>query len=609
MMMRKLLALFLTLLTTLAIAQTGKLTGVVCDQNNKEPLVGVRLMLIQNNTMSDGVVTDFEGKFLFENISAGKYTLRVTHIGYESKDITDIIIKPGQLTKKDVELAPEELSIELLEVVEDDIEISEFGYNAPVYALRNRTSNEEQREQYNHNLPAGFQSIGYAPLSTFSMDVDRASYTNVKRMIEEGTPVPTDAVRSEEFINAFRYSVKEPGEDDVFGFTTELTQCPWNADHQILRVSLATENVRTDDLPPSNMVFLIDVSGSMMGPDRIGLIKKALIMVTDQLRDQDRVSIVTYAGSTRVVLASTPGTEKDKIYNAIQDLSASGSTNGAGGIQLAYQQAQDGFIESGSNRILLCTDGDFNVGISTQSELIKMISEKRKTNIFLSVVGFGSGNYQEGTMEQLANNGNGNFNYVRDLYDAKRIFVEEFGGTFFTVAKDAKIQVEFNPLFVKQYRLIGYENRMLKDEDFDNDEVDGGEVGINHQVTAIYEIVPGDGSSQSNLQYQSSTPTGNTEEIASVSIRYKSPNGHISAIESLPISNRVEDKMSTDQLFALSVASFAGLLREDDNFRIELPEIIELAVNGKGRDENGERSDFIQLMRLYQNLQASAHTD
>lgn len=606
-MMRKLLALFLTLLTTLSFAQSGRLGGTITDKNDSEPLVGAHVILLQNNTTKAGVVTDYNGQYIFESITPGNYTLRISYIGYKTIDIPNIAIKAGQLTKEDIELTPEEIEVEVLEVVEDDVEVAEAILSPHFDKAHGYAS--EQRELYNRNLPAGFQSVGFSPLSTFSMDVDRASYTNVKRMIEEGTVVPTDAVRSEEFINAFKYSVDQPSEGDVFNFATEYSICPWNEDNRILRVSLGTEQVNAEDLPPSNMVFLVDVSGSMMGPDRIGLIKKALIMVTDQLRDEDRVSLVTYAGNTRVVLPSTPGSEKDKIYDAIQNLSAGGSTNGAGGIQLAYQQAQEGFIESGSNRVLLCTDGDFNVGISTQSELIKMISEKRQTNIFLSVVGFGSGNYQEGTMEQLANNGNGNFNYVRNLYDAKRIFVEEFGGTFFTVAKDAKIQIEFNPLFVQQYRLIGYENRMLRDEDFDNDEVDGGEVGVNHQVTAIYEIVPGDGSKDSNLNYQSSTPTGNTKEVATVSIRYKSPDGHASVVQAMGVLNEVESDMSTDQMFALSVASFAGLLREDENFKIELPEIIELAIDGKGRDENGERAGFIQLMRLYQNLQASTQLD
>lgn len=461
------------------------------------------------------------------------------------------------------------------------------------------------REKYNENPVEGFSSPLSSPLSTFAMDVDRGSYFNVRRMIENSQDVPTDAVRTEEFINSFKYGYEEPEDDQRFSFTTELSACPWNDEHQVLRVTLNTRRIETEELPASNMVFLVDVSGSMSGANRLGLIQKSLTMLTDQLRPQDRIALVTYAGSSRLVLPSTSGEEKEKIKNAINSLVSGGSTNGAGGITQAYAQAEENFIEGGSNRVILCTDGDFNVGVSSQSGLIDMIQEKLSSNIFLSVIGVGQGNYQEGTMEQLANKGNGNFNYFSNLYEAKKVFVEEFSSTLFTVAKDAKVQVEFNPMKVKNYRLLGYENRAMADEDFHDDTKDGGEVGAGHQVTMLYEIIPGQADEDRQLRYSELAPTEVEGEIATVSIRYKMPEESTSALSIHFVEDEVSEA-SSDQLFSSAVAAFAGLLREDPNMEdVQLDDVIRLAREGKGADMNGDRGDFIQLAQLYGDLTAS----
>ncbi len=462
----------------------------------------------------------------------------------------------------------------------------------------------EDREKYNENPVEGFSSPLTSPLSTFAMDVDRASYFNARRIIEQSGEVPTDAVRTEEFVNSFTYEYEAPEEDQAFSFTTELSPCPWNDENKILRITLNTARVDVDELPPSNMVFLVDVSGSMSGPNRLGLIQKSLILLTEQLRPQDRISLVTYAGSSRLVLPSTSGEEKEQIKAAIESLYSGGSTNGAGGIMQAYAQAEEHFIEGGSNRVILCTDGDFNVGVSSQSGLIELIQEKLSSNIFLSVIGVGQGNYQEGTMEQLANKGNGNFNYFSNMYEAKKVFVEEFSSTLFTVAKDAKVQVEFNPLKVKNYRLLGYENRVMADEDFHDDTKDGGEVGAGHQVTMLYEIIPGEASSEHPLRYSELSPTDASDEIATVSIRYKQPEEEHSALSIHHISDASADP-SKDQMFSTAVAAFAGILREDPQMEhLHVEQVVRWAQQGKGNDENGNRSDFIQLAQLYRDLSA-----
>ena len=358
-------------------------------------------------------------------------------------------------------------------------------------------------EEYNAIVESGFKRVAENPLSTFSIDVDTAAYSNIRRMINRGEPVREDAVRIEEMINYFKYDYKKPDGDVPFAVTTELSDCPWNPENQLMLVGIQAKEIDFDHRPMSNLVFLLDVSGSMYEEDKLPLVQKSFGLLTDELTENDRVSIVTYAGYEQVVLEGARGDEKVKIREALDSLTAGGSTAGEAGINKAYELAQKYFIAGGNNRVILATDGDLNVGVSSESELTKLIEEKKKSGVHLSVLGFGTGNIKDNKMEALADNGDGNYGYVDNLMEAKKILVEEMGGTLITVAKDVKLQVEFNPSQVSGYRLIGYENRALADEDFNNDAVDAGEIGAGHRVTALYELVrPGGTIPQENLKYQ-----------------------------------------------------------------------------------------------------------
>src|SRR5579862_9522077 len=345
-------------------------------------------------------------------------------------------------------------------------------------------------EEYDAIIENPFLNAIQNPLSTFSIDVDAGSYSNVRRFLQNGQLPPTGAVRIEELINYFHYEYPQPSNDDPFSINTEVGTCVWNPQHQLVMIGLQGKKIPTENLPASNLVFLIDVSGSMMEPEKLPLVQKSLKMLVDQLREQDRVSLVVYAGNAGLVLPSTPGSEKIKIKNAIDALEAGGSTAGGAGIQLAYKVASQHFIRNGNNRIILCTDGDFNVGPSSDSELFDIIDKEKKTGVFLTVLGYGMGNYKDAKMEKLADKGNGNHAYIDNEMEAKKVLVNEFGGTLFTIAKDVKLKIEFNPAIVQAYRLIGYENRMLNKEDFNNDSKDAGELGSGHTVTAVYEIIP-----------------------------------------------------------------------------------------------------------------------
>ncbi|MDP3542887.1 MAG: VWA domain-containing protein, partial [Elusimicrobiota bacterium] len=346
------------------------------------------------------------------------------------------------------------------------------------------------REGYSFIEENAFQKASDHPLSTFSIDVDAASYSNSRSILNEGRLPPADAVRLEEFINYFKYAYPEPQGEHPFSITTEVAACPWNDAHKLVRVGLKGKSIAKENLPPNNLVFLIDSSGSMMGPDRLGLVQKGLRLLVEQLRKEDRISIVTYAGSAGLVLPPTSGAKKKEILEALDRLTAGGSTAGGAGIQLAYKVAAENLIKKGNNRVILATDGDFNVGVTSDGELTRLIEEKREHGVFLTVLGVGRGNYQDAKMEQLADKGNGNYAYLDDIMEAQKVLVKEMGGTLLTIAKDVKLQVEFNPARVSSYKLIGYENRVLAAEDFNNDKKDAGELGAGHTVTALYEVVP-----------------------------------------------------------------------------------------------------------------------
>lgn len=451
-------------------------------------------------------------------------------------------------------------------------------------------------EEYTSNEENVFKNTYTSPLSTFSIDADTASYSNLRRFIMSAQKIPSGSIRSEELINYFDYADASVNKGEVFGVKTEVGICPWNKENKLAMITVNGEELT--EYMPSNLVFLIDTSGSMYSSNKLPLVKKALGMLLKKLSENDMISIVTYASGTRVALEPTPATESEKILGVIDGLQAGGGTAGASGINLAYDMAEKAKID-GNNRIILCTDGDFNVGISSTGDLEKLIEEKRQTGIYLSVLGFGMGNYKDNRMETLADKGNGNYAYIDNLREAKKVLVDEMSRTLYTIAKDVKIQVEFNPLKVKSYRLVGYENRVLNNEDFENDAKDAGELGCGATVTAFYEIVPSDGTEKADLKYQSVTPTGESE-LMNVKIRYKLPDGEESILREYPVADEVTYETSEDFKFASAVAEL-GMILNDSEFKgsSTLDSVIELAVSGKGKDEFGLRSEFIQLVDLY----------
>jgi len=472
---------------------------------------------------------------------------------------------------------------------------------------------EFNTEQYDWIPENAFLTAMDNPLSTFSIDVDRAAYANVRRFLNDNLMPPPDAVRIEEMVNYFEYDYPQPRGEDPFAISLEVAACPWNGDHQLALVGLQGLKVDTKDLPPNNLVFLLDVSGSMDSPDKLPLLKSAMRLLVHQLRPEDRVSIVVYAGAAGLVLE--PTSDKERIEDAIDQLQAGGSTAGGEGIVLAYKTAQDSFIRNGNNRVILATDGDFNIGVSSDGELVRMIEKKRDSGIFLTVLGFGTGNLKDSKMEKLADKGNGNYAYIDDILEAKKVLVNEMGGTLLTIAKDVKIQVEFNPAQVKAYRLIGYENRLLANEDFDNDRKDAGELGAGHTVTALYELIPA-GSDEAvpvtgELRYQKSQLV-DSSDLMTVQLRYKQPDGDVSKLLVRSVNARdYEGQSPSDNFrFASEVAEF-GLLLRDSEFKgnASYNQIIERARQVKGEDREGYRAEFIRLVEKARLLDESAEDE
>lgn len=429
-------------------------------------------------------------------------------------------------------------------------------------------SEQFNTEEYNAIKENGFESVAANPLSTFSIDVDTASYTNLRRMITDGRDIVPDAIRIEEMINYFDYDYPQPTGEEPFSVTTEMSDCPWNKDTRLLLVGLQAEDFDMETRAPMNLVFLIDVSGSMHDSDKLPLVQKSFSILTDQLDERDRISIVTYAGSDEVVIEGADGSQRKKILKAINSLEAGGSTAGAAGINTAYDIAEKYFIEGGNNRIILATDGDLNVGISSQADLTALVEEKRETGVFLSVLGFGTGNIKDNKMEALADNGNGNYSYIDSELEAKKVLSKEMGGTLYTVAKDVKIQVEFNPAYIKGYRLVGYENRALADEDFTDDTKDAGEMGAGHSVTALYEILTADSDTElasSELKYSEENKGIENGELLTVAVRYKDPDGDESKLCEYPVTEDVYSEQITENLaFAAGVAEFGMVLRDSE---------------------------------------------
>jgi Ca-activated chloride channel family protein len=468
-------------------------------------------------------------------------------------------------------------------------------------------------EGYDHIVENPFLKTNDNPLSTFSIDVDAASYANMRRFINDGRLPPPGAVRIEEMINYFNYSYPQPQDDAPFSINTEIAGCPWNAQHKLVMIGLQGKKISTQNLPASNLVFLIDVSGSMNEPDKLPLVQSSLKLLVDQLRPQDKVALVVYAGNAGLVLPSTSGEEKMKIKDAIDALEAGGSTAGGAGIKLAYKTAGNNFIKGGNNRVILCTDGDFNVGQSSEDELQTLIEKERNTGVFLSVLGFGTGNYQDAKMQTLADKGNGNHNYIDNISEAKKVFVNEFGGTLFTIAKDVKLQIEFNPEKVQAYRLIGYENRLLNKEDFNDDKKDAGELGSGHAVTALYELIPAGVKDTllkdvDALRYQKIKPLSKrnfNDEVMNIKLRYKKPDGDKSILIEHPLKdeNIAFNSTSDNFRFATAVAAFGMLLRNSEYKGVaDFSTVRDMAQSAIANDEEGYRKEFINLVKKASSL-------
>lgn len=481
------------------------------------------------------------------------------------------------------------------------IESTEAAVLLPEEVYESEPVNQESYAEFEENP---FESPKNNPLSTFSIDVDNASYTNIRRFINNGQPVPKDAVRVEEMMNFFKYSYPQPADTHPFAINTEYSNCPWNEKHRLLKIGLQGRNIEMENLPASNIVFLIDVSGSMEEENKLPLLKESMKRMVQELRAKDKVSIVVYAGAAGLVLPPTSGDEKDKIMDAFDELMAGGSTAGGAGIELAYKIAEENFIKEGNNRIVLATDGDFNVGASSDKDMEDLIEEKRKSGVFLTCLGYGMGNYKDSKMEILADKGNGNYAYIDNMQEANRFLGKEFKGNMFAIAKDVKIQIEFNPKHVQTYRLIGYENRKLKAEDFKNDAIDAGELGSGHTVTALYEIIPIGVDSNYSLPKLKYTTVKNDDsdysnELATVKFRYKKPDGEKSIEMIKTIANQSTDlqKSSKDFKFSSAVAWFGLKLKDSKLISNKDSDAIRtLAKQGLNNDEDGYKSEFIRLV-------------
>jgi Ca-activated chloride channel family protein len=596
--------------------QERKITGTVTSADDKSVLPGVNVLVKGTKT---GTVTDANGKFEIQ-ASGTKPVLVFSYIGYISREIN---VKDKSVI--DVQLSPDIQSLQ--EVVVSGYSTVNHsrkakqtlsGKAAGIYSHSTApaaTMEMEEREIYNTEeydavRETGFREALKNPLSTFSIDVDAASYSNMRRYLNQGQMPPKDAVRIEEMVNYFTYDYPQPQGSDPFSINTEISECPWNKEHRLVHIGLQGKEIPTENLPASNLVFLIDVSGSMNSPDKLPLLKSAFSMLTDQLRANDKVAIVVYAGAAGLVLPSTSGADKERIRTAISQLEAGGSTAGGEGIRLAYKIAKENFREGGNNRVILATDGDFNVGVSSNAEMERLIEEKRESGIFLTVLGFGMGNYKDSKMEILADKGNGNYSYIDNIMEARKVLVNEFGGTLFTIAKDVKMQIEFNPTKVKAYRLIGYENRMLQKEDFNNDKKDAGELGSGHTVTALYEIIPANSkeaiSQTDELKYQKNKVDAiayNSKELMTLKLRYKQPNGNESKLISTPVIDQdvLLSKTSNDFRFSAAVAEFGMLLRNSEfKGTSNYYNVVALAEGAKGKDKEGYRVEFINMVKSCQ---------
>ena len=613
--------------------------GTVREQGTGQPLPGVTV-LVKGTT--NGVSTDANGRYSLLVFNAPQAKLVFSSVGYktveravgparvvdvtlttDARELSEVVVRgnAAQRAGRSVTGSVSQVLSGRAAGVNVDKASKQYGYalndyNAPApsapYPARPEAGAGDTYAKVKENA---FFAVKNAPLSTFSLDVDNASYTNVRRFLNEGQLPPRDAVRVEEMLNYFRYDYAAPpaSSPDPVRISTELAVCPWNPAHQLARIGIQAKKIETAKLPPANLVFLVDVSGSMSGPDRLPLVQAGLKLLVKQLRPQDRVALAVYAGAAGLVLSPTPGSQPQVILDAIDRLQSGGSTAGGAGLRLAYSTAKQYFNKEGNNRVILASDGDFNVGESSDAALEQLIVDQRESGIFLTVLGCGRGNLRDSRMEALADKGNGNYAYLDNLDEAGRVLVAQFGGTLFTVAKDVKLQIEFNPARVANYRLVGYENRLLEAEDFNNDRKDAGELGAGHTVTALYEIVPV-GSAQpiiDKLKYQqpvaSAAPPA-SGEVLTVKLRYKEPQGLSSKFLSQALTGAPAsiEKATPDFRLAAAVAQFGMLLRQSEQRGTATWAATEkLADGARGSDADGYRAEFVRLVRLAGGLSGS----
>ena len=603
--MKKSLWIIATLLISVAFTtpQSRTISGKVTSSVDGNGIPGVNVLV---KGTKHGTTTGSDGNYSITTSTHGG-TLVFSFIGYQTKEIkigtSDII---NVMLTEDVQMLEEVKSAPLSRKLKKDAigAAKSYEMESIVGDYEQPQWNTEEYDAIEENI---FREALKNPLSTFSIDVDAASYSNVRRFVNNGQRPPKDAVRIEELINYFDYDYSQPTSEHPFAIHTEISSAPWNSKHKLVHIGLQGKSIPTENLPASNLVFLIDVSGSMSDANKLPLLKSSFKMLVEQLRPKDHIAIVVYAGAAGLVLEPTSGDEKRKILDALDQLEAGGSTAGGAGIKLAYEVAKKNFKPDGNNRIILATDGDFNVGESSNAGMERLIEEKRKDGIFLTLLGFGMGNYKDSKMEILADKGNGNYAYIDNISEARKVLVNEFGGTLFTIAKDVKLQVEFNPAKVKAYRLIGYENRVLKNEDFNNDKKDAGDLGSGHTVTALYEIIPVGVESEffkiDELKYQKTTidPKANrSDELMTIKFRYKKPDEDISKLIVHPLadSNIPLAKTSDNFRWSASVAAFGMLLRESEyikNFSYDA--VVQMAQQSKGNDKEGYRIEFINMVK------------
>ncbi|MBK9568763.1 MAG: von Willebrand factor type A domain-containing protein [Chitinophagaceae bacterium] len=598
------------------------ITGIITDDTGT-PVPSVSIS-VKGGTQ--GVLSDAKGLYRI-TVPKSSGTLVFSAVGYiavqeniSGRSVINVLLKKASTALREVMITKEydgrkikTMGANNRGIASGDMKAApSIGFYSPGTEVE-----DYNREGYDNINENKFLKVTDNPLSTFSIDVDAASYSNVRRFLNQGQLPPAGAVRIEEMVNYFHYEYPQPANNEPFSINTEISDAPWNKDHKLVLIGLQGKKIPTENLPASNLVFLIDVSGSMQGANRLGLVKASMKLLVDQLREQDKVAMVVYAGAAGLVLPPTSGANKTKIKEAIDNLEAGGSTAGGAGIKLAYKTAKEYFIKNGNNRVILCTDGDFNVGESSDDAMERMIEAERKSGVFLTVLGYGMGNYQDAKMQKLADKGNGNHAYIDGITEAKKVLVNEFGGTLFTIAKDVKLQVEFNPAKVQGYSLIGYENRMLAKEDFNNDKKDAGELGSGHTVTALYEVIPvGVNSSFLNdvdpLKYQKEvkplSKSSHADEILTVKFRYKAPDGDVSKLIEHPVLDKqiAIARTSDNFRFAASVAQFGMLLRNSEfKSNASYSDVLNLARKAKGHDEEGYRSEFVRLVESAQLLAKS----